>query len=177
MAVVALWTGSATGATIGLFTDSTSRMCSTSLLQGETTRILVQLDSENAVDSGEFWISGVPSGWTTQLSVVDEADRLSVIGTADGFSFWMTPQRGRVSLFYLTVWAATVESNVALEVSRHLQPNPPPGTPEGCPWVHYDAPASPGHCAQGGRFTINGSGDCLVAVREESWARVRGLYR
>jgi hypothetical protein len=179
--LVIAWVGSASGAAIGLYTDSSRTTCSATLAAGEMLSIQVWIEPDAPFDSGEFRIAGLPSEWPRTYYPLDPLPFLLMWDlTGDGLQFGGgVAQPGRFGLLTLRVQATSEEHDVVLQVLPHTNPDPPPGTPAGCAWLHYggyDDP-SPGVCVRGGRFTINGTGDCFVAVEPATWSQVRRLYR
>ena len=183
MMLVVAWVGTSSGGAIGLYSDSVGTNCSATLAVGGTIYVQVWIEPDAAFDAGEFRVDGMPSGWTSTVSLLDESIWFGVVGdlTGDGVHFDAYEARpGRFGLFYLKVYATSEEHNVVLQVMPHATPNPLPGTPAGCAWLHYGGPSdppTPGVCVSGGRFTINGPGDCFVAVEPATWGQLRSFYR
>jgi hypothetical protein len=183
-ALIALtWAGAASGDDIGLYADSVGTICSATVAAGSTLVIQVWIEPDRSgFDAGAFRVAGLPGGWTSTLSRLDESIYyIWVFGdvTGSGVHFDLPEKRySRLGVFILSIQATSEEHDVVLQVM------PPtfswPDAPTGCAWLSFSSPhgaPQPGFCVRGGRFTINGVGDCYVGVEPATWSQVRSMYR
>jgi hypothetical protein len=179
---------------IGIFTDQGASSCVAEV--GATPYIDLHVvavleDNTTIMTGAQFQITGIPAGWTPQnaLWVPDAGVTVNIghplfantvhpqtPGVNLAFSRCLAfPEDDTIPLGRIILLGAPTPENVTLRVQGYkLVPTDPD-----CVIVTHCAPYYEIGCIAGGEIVLNGnkSTGCQVAVAEETWTKVKRLYR
>ena len=170
---------------IGLFFDPEARVCCKEIgeLDPGSLWVLALVDeSFPPLVGAEFSVAGFPDGW--QVFNADVAFGISLgqalFGTAVGFQVPQEASSGPIPLLELRYLSTTIVPETQLRIEAHPSPSIPgfvapllifQQEPTGCQSVPVYEVVS----VVGLEAIINGK--CTTPVQDQTWDRVKGLYR
>ncbi|MFQ5600134.1 MAG: hypothetical protein ACE5G2_06230 [Candidatus Krumholzibacteriia bacterium] len=182
---LALFAGSASGQSIGIFADPLSGSCNLTWDVGLPGTVFINAILGGAVTGirgAEFRIDGAPQSGTEAL-YINTPNPLATIALGDpwglpgaSISFGTCQTGGSVNLYTVTV--ILLNPIPATDATISVVPRNPPTNPEfNCSLLNLcDDPAFTAVCVPGGQAFINSIRDCTVAVEETTWSGVKSLY-
>lgn len=179
---------------IGIFTEKEATTCVANVGPMAFTDLHVVAvlgGSVPTMTGAQFQITGMPEGWTPETALwVPDAGAGANIGhplfgtpthpDVPGVNVVFPSCQGtvgettKIPLGRIILIGAPTPENVHLRVEGFDLVPPDPD----CPFV-TDCSLYPKFCVGGGEIILNGNGTggCAVAVSENTWSHVKGLYR
>ncbi|MFQ5600135.1 MAG: hypothetical protein ACE5G2_06235 [Candidatus Krumholzibacteriia bacterium] len=176
---VAVAAGSASGQSIGLFSDPGCASCNLATTPGIPATLWIGMatgGSVSGIKGAEFRVDGLPAGWLT-ISTPNPAANLALGDPFAGgcnIAFPECQVGACINLYTVTVIPFSSDVDVVCVVDKHSSPSNPNFL---CALVNLcDAPLFTKVCVGAGSMFINSQADCTVAVEETTWSSVKSLY-
>jgi hypothetical protein len=168
----------ALSAGISLRVPTAENPLSIELAQNTLVTVQVDFNGEFGITGASFRISGMPQGWVGSMIPNPAASLVTGAVTDQGTEIGFDTCQGvPLTLLELQVFATTFQQNVLLLVEEHSEP------PSECPLngpsvLLCDSPVFTRVCVGGLPLCINSESCPLVLpVEEETWTRIKSLYR